>query len=604
MSAQPLHTRLFSLFGRERTPASMPPGMAVILALFAVYIGAFIFRTSFVINGVRRFCLFDDAMISMRYAKNFVHGAGLVWNPGGERIEGFTNPLWTLYMAFLHLLPVAPEKISLLVQLTGALCLLGTVLFARRIAAALVPGSRLAQYTAVILTAFYAPLANWCVQGMEVSVLALLATAGVWLVVRNGECVPRSLYYLLGVGTLVRIDFAVIYAATLAVVIAVDPGNRRRHIIEGGGVLVACLAGQSLLRYMYFGEFLPNTYFLKMTGMPFADRLQEGGLAFLKFVGGMSWPVFLLPFAGLLLRRDWRPGVPAILFMAQCSYSVYVGGDAWEWWGGSNRYIAVVMPLFAVMTGVSLASLMSAVPGWLRLRSPLWRPVVAAGALLVLVSLYFRLNDAEGCTGFAEWADGGVYLASSAIGNRPSPDVRETLDILEWMFIPMPLEVYENMRMVGACTELDSLTTAGARIAVTSAGALPYFADRTFIDLLGKNDRTIARLAARASVDNRGRRRYTPGHAKWDYPYSIGILKPDVVFQLWALPEEARPFLERDYRAVRIGEKTWYLLRGSRRIRWDVVERLAEHDAGGGGIERLRYTHASDAPRGVNARRG
>ena len=40
----------------------------------------------------------DDAYISFRYAHNLVEGRGLVFNPG-ERIEGFTNFLWTLVLA-------------------------------------------------------------------------------------------------------------------------------------------------------------------------------------------------------------------------------------------------------------------------------------------------------------------------------------------------------------------------------------------------------------------------------------------------------------------------------------------------------------------------
>jgi hypothetical protein len=43
-------------------------------------------------------CLFDDAMVSLRYAWNLAHGSGLVWNPG-ERVEGITSLAWTLYMS-------------------------------------------------------------------------------------------------------------------------------------------------------------------------------------------------------------------------------------------------------------------------------------------------------------------------------------------------------------------------------------------------------------------------------------------------------------------------------------------------------------------------
>ena len=40
----------------------------------------------------------DDAFVSFRYADHLAHGQGLVWNIG-ERVEGFTNLLWTLLLA-------------------------------------------------------------------------------------------------------------------------------------------------------------------------------------------------------------------------------------------------------------------------------------------------------------------------------------------------------------------------------------------------------------------------------------------------------------------------------------------------------------------------
>src|SRR5207247_899918 len=42
--------------------------------------------------------LVDDAFISFRYAQHLVDGYGLVFNPG-ERVEGYTNFLWTMIMA-------------------------------------------------------------------------------------------------------------------------------------------------------------------------------------------------------------------------------------------------------------------------------------------------------------------------------------------------------------------------------------------------------------------------------------------------------------------------------------------------------------------------
>ena len=43
----------------------------------------------------------DDAYISFRYAENLALGRGLVWNEG-ERVEGYTNFLWTVILAIPH----------------------------------------------------------------------------------------------------------------------------------------------------------------------------------------------------------------------------------------------------------------------------------------------------------------------------------------------------------------------------------------------------------------------------------------------------------------------------------------------------------------------
>src|SRR5579871_3918816 len=91
--------------------------LASMLMGWAVYGGWFIYLSSAVVGGVRYFFLLDDEMISMRYAANLAHGYGLVWNPHGAHVEGFTNPLWVFVMAFFHLLPLSLAKMSLLVEL-------------------------------------------------------------------------------------------------------------------------------------------------------------------------------------------------------------------------------------------------------------------------------------------------------------------------------------------------------------------------------------------------------------------------------------------------------------------------------------------------------
>src|SRR4029079_15460052 len=78
--------------------APRPLGLYARLAALAAWGGWLISRTSLVIEGRRVFSLFDDAMISMTYARNLFDGFGLNWARQGSPVEGFTHPLWLLLM--------------------------------------------------------------------------------------------------------------------------------------------------------------------------------------------------------------------------------------------------------------------------------------------------------------------------------------------------------------------------------------------------------------------------------------------------------------------------------------------------------------------------
>ena len=111
-SAGPVSTRRTALIG------------AVLACLYIAWAYPFMMESSVVaIDGRRYFNLFDDAMISMRYAWNFSHGQGLVWNPG-ERVEGYTNLLLTLIMSvFTSLLDKSAAVLA--VQILGVCIVLG-----------------------------------------------------------------------------------------------------------------------------------------------------------------------------------------------------------------------------------------------------------------------------------------------------------------------------------------------------------------------------------------------------------------------------------------------------------------------------------------------
>jgi hypothetical protein len=71
----------------------------------------------------------DDALTSMQYAKNLALGNGVVFNVG-ERVEGYTNFLWVVFMAPIYSLSKALETefIPLMVHVNVALAALILVL--------------------------------------------------------------------------------------------------------------------------------------------------------------------------------------------------------------------------------------------------------------------------------------------------------------------------------------------------------------------------------------------------------------------------------------------------------------------------------------------
>src|SRR5688572_25748974 len=67
----------------------------------------------------------DDAFIALRYSEALIARGELSYNPG-ERVEGFTSPLWVLLVAALGAL-ATPLHVSLVhcAQALGAACALG-----------------------------------------------------------------------------------------------------------------------------------------------------------------------------------------------------------------------------------------------------------------------------------------------------------------------------------------------------------------------------------------------------------------------------------------------------------------------------------------------
>lgn len=468
--------------------------LVLLLALLLVWGGFLIYRTSFVAeDGQRYFCLFDDAMISMTYARNLVEGYGLNWARQGEPVEGFTHPLWLVPMIGANLLPVDLRWRSLPVQLASLALLALLVVAVRRLMLSWYPGHWM---PAAVMTGFCYSLVYWSLMGMETGLQALLAVLAVHLAfdsVEGSRERHRELWAVCAAAYLLRMDMLLLVAAVQAwVVLGGGLKRERSRWLAGLGLFLATVLGYELFRWLYFHDVLPNTYYLKLTGIPLGVRLLRGVITMKVFVVS-HLPLLLAAGAGtaLLLRRDRRLALPAGIFLLYCAYSVWVGGDAWdldpEVPVRANRYISFVLPLLAVLLNAVLNQLK-----------------------------------------VGRWAAGAAALAGVLLLNEP-----------RLMFATPPL-VESHRTVMDQLHRLETIASPGASVASAWAGIPAYFSEFRMVDVLGYNDRYVAHQPSRIVRTRDDVDRFRPGHTKWDLDWLLGQVRPDVFFQVWGPRLEGR----------------------------------------------------------------
>jgi arabinofuranosyltransferase len=482
--------------------------------LFALWGLCYIYRTSVAVAGHRIFLLWDDGMISMRYARNLAEGHGLTWNPDGERVQGITNLGLTLLMALIHLLPVSLWHTSLVYQLLSLGAATACVALVYRLTVALFRDPAVG-VAATLATALYAPLAIWSLQGADVPAVALpVLAAAVWLVEaeRAGRPWPAGAFPVLATAILVRPDATVTYVVVLAFC-AWREGTGSPLFRRGGLLLLVIWLGLLAFGYLYYGDPLPNTYYLKATGSPRLLVLASGLRQTVTFVAAVS-PLLVLLMAALLaprLRRDRALVLAVAVVSSAFAYNIWVGGD----WVDRlpSRFVAPVMPIF-------VALLMGA---WTLLCRGLGERAAGARSWL--------------------FATGAVALALQV--NPPGA-------LAEWLsFRVETLFKEQNANQARLGLYLRDHTDPGTTVAFHWAGTAAYLGERPGIDVLGKSDRHIAKM----TVD-----RFIPAHSKWDWDYVVGERRPDLFL------EQTRGLLRRPdfnqaYRAALTGEGDWIFVR-------------------------------------------
>lgn len=472
----------------------------------------------------------DDIYISACYARNLAEGHGPVWYPGAQPVEGFSNPLWTALLALLHALPFFREpQLGLhLLVVQGCLLVLAFLLAFRVLARLLelaggarAPGA-IQLFLVGVLSLGWSSLAFWQAEGFEIELVLVLGLWSLLLALEVRTSARRALWIgcLTGLALATRLD-GVLACTPAAVLLVCERRWRWAHVCacSAGFLVVAGVAFGA--RRLLFGEWLPNTYWLKLSGWPLGERLALGwrGSQALMPTLVLAWIGFGLPRVRRALGAA-RLAVAALLstFTLGVAYSIHNGGDAWFLRLGYDRFSA---------------------PGGLFLGLALCVAVLRLGAT--------RLE--LGLTGLV-----AVVIALSPVLLDPSRGY--VLGLATGKFVRSEQELVETGRAYQACSR------PGARIALGAAGAIVYFSHRGACDFLGKCDPWVAHQPV-------NRLDMTSGHNK---RYESAIFERDA-------PDFARgrppaPYTPLYVECEREGQRLW-ARRDSQYVRWDELRIVA-----------------------------
>ncbi len=440
------------------------------LAMVTLYFVAARSETT-VIQGQRLPTFLDDTYISMRYARHLVNGHGLVWNVGEAPVEGYTNFLWVMWIALL--MTIVREPSYAMIASAAAFHVMAALLL-YRLFRKCYQVHWLPACSAALLLGAWEPIRTQVFTALEAPMLLVLFVAALSLLSERPTTAPWWLAGPLvsGMLPLVRPDGLFLTLLLAAVYWGTQrPEARLWQHLKAGLCFFGPLAALTLLRAVYFGDVLPNTYYLKVLNRP--DRLHYGIDYVVEFLRTFYGTVLLVPLVlvGIFLReliaRVAAWGIVGIL-----AYVAYQGGDYAPWW----RFMVPMLPLFLILFALTATKCLTTV----RLRF--------LGVVLCMVLLLVGLK-------------------------------REYLLLRSGYLLPKPgEETADNIRLG---LSLKAVCSTGTLTADFWAGATPYFSGLRSVDMLGRSDPVIARGAA---YEPRG----VPGHDKFDFDYVLSR-KPDVI---------------------------------------------------------------------------
>ncbi len=281
----------------------------------------------------------EDAFIFFRYIDNLVNGRGLVFNIG-ERVEGFTSPLWIFFLSSISLFTsLGLRQIAIIAGLFLSTLSILIILFFDS-------SKKLFFPIGVILLITNSAFRDFATSGFETSLTYLLLTTIAILVKKNQIWKhPIQLGILSSLLVLNRPE-ALLFVFYIFLVICINGLILIRTKVVSLDTLISKLiyfsfpvilivGGYQIFRMGYFASILPNTFYAKKGG----EFYMSQGLFYLKDFVSAYWFSFAIIFLGItILTRSKLPFKLSKIFfdgevhvfvmsLLPLLYVLYSGGD-------------------------------------------------------------------------------------------------------------------------------------------------------------------------------------------------------------------------------------------------------------------------------------
>ena len=392
----------------------------------------------------------DDAFISFTASANLIDGMGLTFQPY-ERVQAFSNPLWTLIMAGVYALTGEVWISSMVLGMALSLVAL----------AVLIPSGKQNQLQTLLIgtmALLSASFVDFSTSGLENALSHLLAVlfAAQFLKERKDARWLRNLSLLASLLLLNRPDFLFLVAPAGVYALFVAERKGKWPAILLGLLPILLWEGFSLI---YYGFLLPNTWYAKLGVGEGRWFLLEKGLTYL-------WdtlhddPLTVLAIAGGLATAIWGKNRKMRLLMAGVLlYTLAVTAAGGDFMRGRMLTVPFVLSLYVLLR--------SPLPSWSRIPlaglviwglilpdCPLWSgPNYHIGRTEKPWELY-RNNITDERAMY--WQKTG-WLANHGESEHPmrilQREARENRSRGEWNGIPQEVKVVGSIGIVGYRTQ-------------------------------------------------------------------------------------------------------------------------------------------------------